>query len=171
MQKKLKPQDVLVIVKILLWEEKSWSIGSLAESINLSKSETHAAIKRCDFAGLYNPISKKPIKSALEEFLLHGVKYVFPVVPGAISRGIPTAHSSKPMSEFIESDDNDDQYVWPYENGKIRGISIAPLYVSVPEAALKDQKLYELLSLLDCLRIGKAREIIIAQKEIKKKLK
>jgi len=170
MNSKLKPQDILVMVKILLLDKNPWSIGSLAESIELSKSETHSAIKRCDIAGLYNPISKTPIKSSLEEFIFHGVKYAFPVVPGSISRGIPTAHSAKPMSEFVESADSD-MYVWPYEYGKVRGISIEPLYVSVPRAALKDPKLYELLSLIDCLRTGKARETTIAEKEIRKIIK
>jgi hypothetical protein len=44
----------------------------------------------------------------------------------------------------------------------VRGHSIIPLYPSVPEAALKDEKLHELLALTDALRVGRAREKEIA---------
>lgn len=60
--------------------------------------------------------------------------------------------------------------MWPYGKGKVRGHSIVPLYLSVPEAALKDVKLYELLALVDALRVGRAREREIAIKELKLRL-
>jgi hypothetical protein len=44
------------------------------------------------------------------------------------------------------------------------------LYVSVPEAVLKDEVLYELLALVDALRVGRAREKEIAVAELKKRL-
>ena len=43
-----------------------------------------------------------------------------------------------------------------------------PLYNSVPEASLKDEKLHELLALIDALRVGRARERAIV--ELKKRL-
>jgi len=45
-----------------------------------------------------------------------------------------------------------------------------PLYPSVPEAANKDEKLYELLALADALRVGRAREKELAIVELKKRL-
>jgi hypothetical protein len=54
--------------------------------------------------------------------------------------------------------------------GTVRGHSIIPLYPSVPEAALKDEKLHELLALTDALRVGRAREKEIAVIELKKRL-
>ena len=45
-----------------------------------------------------------------------------------------------------------------------------PLYPSVPEAALKDEKLHELLALVDALRVGRAREKELAIRELKKRL-
>ena len=50
------------------------------------------------------------------------------------------------------------QPVWPHPNGPVRGMSLAPLYPSVPEAAMRDEKLYAMLSLFDALRAGQARE-------------
>jgi hypothetical protein len=42
-------------------------------------------------------------------------------------------------------------------------VAIDPLYKSMPEACLKDAKLYEALALVDALRIGRAREKNLAQ--------
>lgn len=39
-----------------------------------------------------------------------------------------------------------------------RGAGLAPLYPSVPEAALRNEKLYALLALFDAIRSGQARE-------------
>lgn len=105
------------------------------------------------------------LRSALLEFLENGLKYVYPVQPGAVGRGMPTAHSAFPLSKRIVSDP-DDQYVWPWAEGKVRGQAIAPLYESVPHAAAKDPHLHELLALVDALRVGRARERAIALAEL-----
>ncbi|MGK7393296.1 MAG: hypothetical protein ACNS62_01945 [Candidatus Cyclobacteriaceae bacterium M3_2C_046] len=101
------------------------------------------------------------------EFLQYGLRYVFPVQPGPVVRGIPTAHSAPPLDKQINSSEH---YVWPYSKGNIRGQSILPLYPSIPQAALKDEKLYELLALVDTLRVGRAREKELAVDELKKRL-
>jgi hypothetical protein len=48
--------------------------------------------------------------------------------------------------------------VWPSAKGKVVGAAIAPLAPSVPDAALASPPLYELLALVDALRIGAARD-------------
>ena len=47
---------------------------------------------------------------------------------------------------------------------------IEPLYPSVPEAAMRDEELYQLLVIVDTLRIGRAREKEIAIKELRIRL-
>jgi hypothetical protein len=37
----------------------------------------------------------------VEEFLIHGLKYVFPAYPGALVRGVPTAHSAEPLKGLL----------------------------------------------------------------------
>lgn len=160
----MKSQDILILLKIFLWEDDKWSIAEIARSIGMSASETHGAIKRSEKSGLYSAITKKPVIPALEEFIIHGIKYSFPVEPGAPDRGVPTAHSALPLSEIII--DNEDAYVWPYDKGTVRGLSIKPLYSTVPEACLKDKKLHQMLSLIDGIRIGRVREKKIAEKLI-----
>ena len=103
------------------------------------------------------------MKSALLDFLIHGLKYVYPQKPGALVRGINTAHSALPLSNEINSEQN---YVWPYVEGNSRGFAIEPLHPNVPKACLKDQKLYELLALLDAIRIGNTREQNLAITEL-----
>jgi hypothetical protein len=125
------------------------------------------AVGRSKYAGLLAPNGKAVMKMALLEFLQYGLRYVFPIKPGAVVRGVPTSHSAKPLSDEIQSSE---AYVWPYGKGTVRGHSILPLYPSVPEAALKDEKLHELLALADALRVGRAREKELAVKELKKRL-
>ena len=109
------------------------------------------------------------MKAALLEFLVHGIKYVFPARPGLLLRGMPTAHSAPPLAGRIISSE-DDIYVWPYDNGTVRGQAIFPLYDKVPQAAEKDKALYELLALVDAIRAGQARERTIAASELEKRL-
>jgi len=164
----MKPQDILIILKILLREGK-WTVAAIAESTGLSTSETHGAIKRCEKSGLFSPVTRLPITAALEEFIVHGIKYAFPADIGPPERGMPTAHSALPLSDLIVS--GDELYVWPYANGTKRGISISPLYSSIPFACESDTRLYEYLSLIDAIRIGRVRERKLAEEIIIKNLR
>ena len=60
--------------------------------------------------------------------------------------------------------------VWPDPDGEVRGQSFSPLYKSVPKAAREDHRLYELLSLIDAIRGGRARERQVAYNEMKKRI-
>ena len=52
--------------------------------------------------------------------------------------------------------------VWPDKDGTVRGETLYPLYPSVPQAALRNPALYELLALFDAIRAGSAREHALA---------
>ncbi|MEJ1973089.1 MAG: hypothetical protein WDM96_11715 [Lacunisphaera sp.] len=54
--------------------------------------------------------------------------------------------------------------------GRVQGAAVQPLYGSVPGAARRDPELYHLLALVDALRIGRARERALAEKEIGERL-
>ena len=55
-------------------------------------------------------------------------------------------------------------------DGQVQGAAVQPLYSSVPGAARRDPALYDLLALVDALRIGRARERSLAEKEITQRL-
>lgn len=165
----VKPQDILVLLKICLWRDREWRHIDLASELGLSQTEVSFALERCRVSGFLDEAKKRVQRSALIEFLAHGIKYVYPVQPGPISRGMPTAHSAPPLNKRIVSDEND-PYVWPYGEGKSKGQAIVPLYESVPVAAAKDPQLYELLALVDALRVVRARERAIALVELEHRI-
>lgn len=63
---------------------------------------------------------------------------------------------------------NDPIPVWPYGEGNERGLALKPLYSSVPESIAKhsDPLFYDLLTLIDAIRSGPARERQIASQKI-----
>lgn len=165
----LKPQDIVVLLKVHNCKGREWTYSQLADSLCMSASEVHAALKRCVLSGLYDWDTRKLKKQSLLEFVIHGLKYVFYVQPGALSRGIPTAHSAEPLKSLLLVEATD-AYVWPSPDGTIRGQSITPLYKSVPTAAKIDPELYQLLSLIDAIRVGRIREQRLASLELSQRL-
>ncbi len=167
----LKPQDLLVVLKLWVGRGQAWTYQTLAQALGLSSAEAHAAVKRARAAGLLlsGPLSAPPNLMALREFLIHGARYAFPAQVGALGRGIPTAHAAQPLKEVLVPSDEPSP-VWPHPRGTVRGLSVNPLYPSAPGAALEDAALYELLALLDALRIGRARERQTAARMIEERL-
>ena len=165
-QQIMSPHDIVILLKIVSYGDEPWFQKPLAEALGISQSEISKSLNRSKYAKLLAPDGKTVMRMALMEFLQYGLRYVFPVQPGAVVRGVPTSHAASPLKEEIQSTE---AYVWPYGKGTVRGHSITPLYPSVPEAALKDVKLHEKLALVDALRVGRARERELAIKELKKR--
>lgn len=166
-QQVMSPQDIVVLLKIIAYGNASWFQEQLAEALQISQSEISKSLARSKFAGLIDASGKKVFKMALLEFLQYGIRYVFPERPGALVRGIATAHSAAPLNTIIVSEE---PYVWPSGKGNLRGQAIIPLYPSVINAVHNDEKLYELLALVDALRVGKAREKDLAIKELQSRI-
>lgn len=167
----LKSQDVLFLLKLVAIGKKHWSFNSLAVDLSMSPSEVHAAAKRAQTARLAVKKEGKiyPNLRNLEEFLMHGIQYVFVPERGGLNRGMPTAHAVAPLVSYFVAD-NEPPPVWPDPEGEVRGESVSPLYKSAPKAARCDVVLYELLALVDAIRGGRAREREIAKKELMKRL-
>ena len=145
--------------------------ANLAAELTMSPSDVHAAVKRNAAAGLLDPVTRRPLAEPVMEFLVHGLRYVFPVVRGQLTRGLPTAHAA-PVMAPVFADSGEPPPVWPYAGeGAVRGISFEPLCDKVPAAAIKDPRLYGLLALVDALRGGRARERHYAEVELKRLLK
>ncbi len=177
-QASLKPQDVVVALKIALTASDMSNEGSsddtaalsyaqLAKSLFMSASEAHAAVQRAIASKLLAQSSAglTANRAALQEFLLHGLAYSFPGVEGPITRGMPTGAAAAHFSALFDQTQNL-AWVWPDAQGEVRGPSLCPLYPSVPAACRLDDNLYRMLSALDALRAGAAREREIAQREV-----
>jgi DNA-binding Lrp family transcriptional regulator len=167
----LKPQDVYVVLKIVAAGSRA-AYSHLAVELAMSPSEVHASVKRAQISGLLHrpKLDDRPNVAALEEFLVHGLKYVFPAERGELTRGVATSYGAPPLQALIAPID-DLIPVWPYPEGRQRGVSLAPLYRSAPEAALRDESFYELLVLVDALRDGRVRERKIAEAELHRRLR
>lgn len=165
----LRPQDIVVLLKIVVARDRQWTYSLLSYELFISKSQIYFSIKRAGLARLINSETKEPFLKPLEEFLIHGVKYAYPLQRGEIVRGIKTTYAAPPLSLFINSTDKMIP-VWPDPEGDSRGYSVPPLHKNVPKAALIDPLLYELLSLVDAIREGGSRETKIATEELKKRL-
>jgi hypothetical protein len=176
----LKPQDVLIALKLGVNPGKSWSYLDLSGELGLSASETYSGAFRLGVAMLLDIDERRPRIANLLEFLEHGIRYAFVSERGRVTRGVPTAHSAQPLlAEFLSSqgdirsrDDSIDlPLVWPHPEGSMRGESLEPLYPSAVGAALRDSALYECLALVDALRIGRARERGLAVQLLRKRLR
>ncbi len=165
----LKPQDVLICLKMALQQERGWSYQLLAETLFLSASEAFAGAKRAEEARLVDLKRKIVYRNALLEFLVHGVKYAYPPKRGGLTRGVPTGYAAPPLDRLFSTVQGPPP-VWPALDGSVRGYEFSPLYPSVPKAAEADEKLYELLALVDAIRDGRAREASLAAEELRARL-
>lgn len=165
----LKPQDVLILLKLLALSGKPWTVRSLVPELFLSYGEIHAGLKRAEAARLFDSRRRRPVRRALEEFLVHGVKYAYSPDRGGLTRGLPTGYAAPPLRNIIVQSDEPPP-VWPDPLGERQGYAFSPLYRSAPQAASVDPKLYELLALVDAIRDGRARETELAVRELKARL-
>ncbi len=166
----LLPQDVVVLAKLVSYGGGRPPIAHVAGDLALSPSQVHASLKRLERSRLTDAQTGRPLLKAVEEFLIHGVKYAFPVQRGEATRGMLTAYAAPPLSDQI-ADDGDLPPVWPDAEGDVRGVTLEPLHKTVPKAARKDPALRELLALIDALRDGRARERQLAEKELSARLR
>jgi hypothetical protein len=162
----LKPQDVLVLLKLAVRNDPVWSYPQIAAALGMSASEVHAAIQRAVLARLaviHQPRVIGVHSQNLLEFLLHGVKYAFPVVRGPITRGHPTGYAAPVLRNRIVHGEGLPP-VWPDPEGTVRGESFSPLYPSQAaiRAILADPPMYDASALVDAIRGGSARERKVA---------
>lgn len=143
-----------------------YSVRALEESTGISKSEVSGGLRRCQENGLLKAGREtgrpKVNTRGLYEFLAHGVRYVFPAKPGALVRGLPTAHAAPVLADRLLSA-GEHIYVWEDAEGTQLGQCIEPLFRSVPMAARRDPELYALLALVDAIRLGQPREAGLAR--------
>ncbi len=165
----VKPQDILIVLKIVALGGKVWKQGDLADQLGLSRAEVSNSLARSVDVGLLDD-QKQPQHQAILEFLLFGLKYVFPAKRGAIGKGVLTTPCAAPLSGKLVVT-SDDFCVWPSSDGPAKGQEVEPLYRSVPDAVKSDPALYELLVLVDAVRLGNVREVKLASEELRKRFK
>lgn len=160
----LSPHHVVVLLKLHTLGNPGWTYASLAKSLGFSTATVHEAIKEAEVARLFDPIKKEPNRRSLAEFIVHGLKYVFPAERGPETRGIPTGFSA-PNLEGSSIVPATVPPVWPSPDGKVRGYALKPLFKNIKIAHIaieQDPELYRLLALIDAIRDGTVRESNVA---------
>lgn len=75
-----------------------FSVRSLVEETGISKSQISLSLNRCYEIGLakidWKSLLPKANTQALMEFISYGIRYVFPVKAGEITRGIATSFAA-----------------------------------------------------------------------------
>jgi hypothetical protein len=163
----MKSQDIVILLKLVSLEQQKeeggarpggdlphedpYSVRGLESALGISKSEVNASIMRSVSSGLAAKGRASgqatPNRRNLNNFIIHGLKFVFPAKPGAMTRGLPTAFAAAPLKNLLISA-GEYIYVWPYAKGKDMGQSVEPLFRTVPEAAQKDDRCTSIWPLL-----------------------
>ncbi len=167
----LKPQDLVVALKLFVLGSEKLSYAALGKSLHLSQFEVHAAVQRLIAARLATNIEGRIrlVIAAFRSFIIRGAPYAYPPVTGEVTIGTPTAHAVAPLKDLIVAS-KELPLVWPDAQGKVRGQALLPLYPKAPHAAREDARLHELLALFDALRIGEARERDFALRLLEERL-
>lgn len=161
----LNDEDVLV---------GQYTVRALAEETGISKSQISLALQRCYEITLAKPdrhtgVPRTNVK-ALEEFIIYGIRYVFPAKLQAVTRGIATGLAAPVLKgELMTAGEL--LPVWADAHGKTKGQVVEPLFKTVPQAIRRDQRLYALLALTDAIRLGQPRERAVASDKLSKMLR
>lgn len=151
----IRGEDVVVLLK-LGDVGNDWTVRSLADEIQISRSVVHRSLGRLARSGLFDANRHRVNVGHAEEFLVHAVKYLFPPEFEGETRGVPTAWAAPPLVDQLARSTALPP-VWPDAEGTERGIALRPLHAAAPSIARADPAMGERLALVDALRLGDAR--------------
>lgn len=164
-QPALRPVDIVVALRLALRPGEKYE--PLAETLGIGLSAAHRSVKRLEAAGLVLPHRRAASRRPLLDFIVHGVRYAFFPVRGPEGPGVPTGHSGPPLAEEVVGER---ALVWASARGTMRGDTLVPLYEAAPELVERAPELYEVLTLVDAIRAGQARERRIAAEILEHRL-
>jgi len=182
----MKSQDIVILFKLVSLHAKQkmdgsavfgdedealFSFRSLERYTGISKSQISRSLNRMYDVGLAkigsdmgNP---KVNKQALLEFIIYGIRFVFPAKLGELTRGIPTSVAAPVFNDELLSA-GELMPVWPDAEGKEKGLAVEPLHKAVKQAIKNDDLMYDLLALTDAIRIEQVRTRKIAIEKLTK---
>ena len=148
-----RPFDIVVALRLI---RPAGTLAAIGDELAASPSQVHAALRRLTDAGLLKPESRATNPRALLDFLLGGVRYAFPAHRGPLRDGVPTAYSAPPLNASVDAID---VVVWPAasQGDVVRGFSVTPLYRRAPLLRERSPETYQLLTVVDALRLGDPR--------------
>jgi len=150
-----------------------YTARALERETGISKSQINVALNRCYDIGLAKKDRRLDVPRvntrALVDFIIHGLKYVFPAKPKELSRGIATGFSA-PVLEGKLMSAGEFALVWPDAQGNTKGQAVEALFKSATFAVRRDPEMYALLALVDAIRVGQPREANLARNMLEKRI-
>ncbi len=167
----LQQKGIIEFSGIEAWRESLYTVRALEKSTGISKTRIADSLKRCTDIGLAKKDRKYGVprtnKKSLLEFIIYGIRYVFPVRMGELTRGIATSFAAPVLNQKLFSA-GELFAVWPDERAKSKGLKVMPLFHTVPYAVRLDGDLYAMLALVDAIRLGNQREAGLAANMLEK---
>lgn len=160
-----------VAVALSLVDAPDRSFAAMGADLGLSASTVHESVTRLLNSGLvrHDPDRERRLnRHAMLAFLEHGVRYAFPGVLGSPTRGVPTAHAGPVLRDDIVADE---AIVWPLANGEHVGPALDPLLPKAARLTTVLPGLYAMLSAVDAVRVGRARERRLAMQYLTQRLR
>lgn len=160
--------DTMILVRLAA-DRTPWTFRSLGKELNLDPAALHRSVARLKEAGLLNE-DRDVNRAAVEEYLIHAVRYISPAKRGSLERGMPTAWAIEPLRGLV-ADAGEPPPVWPDPHGDVRGQAVQPIADEIISLSKARPDLQEWFALIDGIRIGRARERQLATRELKKLLR
>jgi DNA-binding Lrp family transcriptional regulator len=159
------PFDVALALRLL---SPAGTLVELAEELGVAPSQVHSALARLGRAGLLKPATRVTNPRALTEFALHGVRYAFPATKGSLAAGVPTAYSTSPLAAEVDAVD---VVVLPANvPDAVQGFAITPLYRGAAGLAVRSPQLFEMVALVDAIRLGDPRIRLAARTRLEQRI-
>jgi hypothetical protein len=166
----MQASDLLPLLGLLHHSSDSpWTVRSLARDLHLPPAAVQRSLARLDATPAYDAARRRVNRSATEELLRHALPFVAPTHIGGPTRGIPTAWAAPALSSRFGSVDELPP-VWPAPKGEVRGLAVEPLHPAAVDLARSDPWMYDMLALLDGIRLGDARVRGVAQEALQERL-
>lgn len=161
-QPALRPADIVTALEIAVSARAT--LAELSLSSAKSIGETHNAIRRLTLSGLLLPDQRQTAIDPMLQFIRWGVPYAFPAMLGGPAVGFPTAVIRSHLG--LSSDGrtlgggaaDKAEYVWPWSEGSASGTALTPLFPAAARLADRNPRLASMLSHIDLVRVGSARE-------------
>ncbi len=170
-EEELNQKGIIEFSGIEAYRESLYTVRGLEKTTGISKTQIADSLRRCTDIGLAKKDRKYGVprsnKKSLLEFVIYGIKYVFPVKMTELTRGIATSFSAPVLNEKLFSS-GELIAVWPDERAKSKGLKVLPLFHTVPYAVRQDGDLYAMLALVDAIRLGNPREAGLAANMLEK---
>ena len=148
-------RDLTILLAVAAKGRAWWRAAELARELDVPALDVGLGLERARRVSLVDEEKRRVLKEPLLEFLVHGLRYVFPAEIGPPCRGFATASLAG-------------RYVWPARDGDSSGRALTPLDATAARAA--DGRLREWLGLVDVLRVGLVWERSIAVRELSRRL-